>query len=78
MGQTLGLYQLSEPECQWRAMTKYRESHLIYVRDKNKHYWIGDNLDGLEIDFTEPVTAIGLENIYPSINESFREYDRSI
>jgi hypothetical protein len=77
MGQTLGLYQLSEPTCQWQAMTKYRESHLIYVRDKNKHYWVGNMLDRLELDLVEP-EMIGLTNIYPPINESFREYDRSI
>lgn len=77
MGQTLGLYQLSEPECQWRAMTKYRERHLIYVRDKNKHFWIGDKLDRLEVDFVEP-EMIGLAKIYPPINDSFANMIGSI
>ena len=34
-----------EEDKEWKSLTKYKEQRIIYVKDKNINYWIGDKLD---------------------------------
>ena len=54
-----------EEEKQWKSLTKYKEQRIIYVKDKNINYWIGDKLDRYEKATPLDPPSLGLLQVAP-------------
>jgi hypothetical protein len=75
MGQTLGLYEVTKEESDWKSLTKYKEHNLIYVRDKNKSFWIGDKLERLQLPISPPVPlVIDTGTLYPRVHQHYSNH----
>ncbi len=44
-----GVFSYQE-EPKYISHTKYVENNLIYIKDKNKHFWLGDKCKRLNIE----------------------------
>ena len=75
MGQTLGLYEVPKEEANWKSLTKFKEHNLIYVRDKNKSFWIGDKLERLQLPITPPEPLrFDSETLYPRVHQHYSNH----
>ena len=64
-----------EEDKQWKSLTKFKEQRIIYVKDKNINYWIGDNMDRYEkpIQLDQPDLGVGIQ-AHPPHNYSQYHY----
>ena len=63
-----------EEEKQWKSLTKYKEQRIIYVKDKNINYWIGDKLNRYEKATPLDPPSLGLLQVTPPHHYSQYHY----
>lgn len=57
------IFSYEDQDKQWKSLTKYKEQRILYVKDKNINYWIGDKMDRYEkpIQLDPPDLGVGIQ-----------------